>query len=125
MATDKRPRHRGSVPKSSGHGGARKGAGRPKAPGESLSEARRRKETALADLRQMEVRKRAGELVPVDDVGRTGSNLVRAARSRLLAVPSRMRHRLSLTSEQSLAIDEEIRAALMQLAAGDDTGGAA
>jgi hypothetical protein len=44
-------------------GGKRVGAGHPPAPGETFRDARRRKESALADLRQLEVRVRRDQLV--------------------------------------------------------------
>ncbi len=80
------------------HGGKRPGAGRPKGAspqnrsGEpSLAEARRRKESALARLRELEFAKQAGALVAVEDLlpalhawaGR-GRQAIEAAESRII-----------------------------------------
>jgi terminase small subunit / prophage DNA-packing protein len=92
--------------------------GRPVETG-SLREARRQKEWALTELRQMEVRKRRGELLDADEVRREWDDTLRTARNALLAVPSRVRQRLPhLTPQDIHVIDEEIRAALTALANG-------
>jgi hypothetical protein len=71
-------------------GGARIGAGRKRAPGESLEAARRRKETALADLRQLEVRRRRGELIDVAIVKRVVSDAAQGYRDAWLNWPARV-----------------------------------
>jgi phage terminase Nu1 subunit (DNA packaging protein) len=110
-----------SARKPSKCGGKRRGAGRKAAPAESYEAARRRKESALADIRQLEANKRKGELVEVDAVAREFASLCGTIRGALLAVPNRLRERLPhLTPEDVLVIDEEIRAALTRLADGDD-----
>jgi hypothetical protein len=53
-------------------GGYRPGAGRKPAAGESYEAARRRKESALADLRVPEVNVRRGNLLDADAVARSG-----------------------------------------------------
>ena len=104
----------------------KRGPGRPRKPGESLEDSRKRKESALADMRQMEARKRAGDLVPARDVERMRADENRVQRSRLLAVPSRVRARCPELSRQQVdTIDREIRDALLELAADDEQEGVA
>lgn len=99
------------------HGGARPGAGRKRAPGESLEAARRRKESALADLRVLEVRRRGGELVAADAVAREWADILRRVRTGVLAVTSRVRAQLPhLTAQDAAVIDRELRDALSSLA---------
>jgi hypothetical protein len=78
-----------------GRGGARPGAGRPRAPGESLEAARRRKETALADLRQLEVHARKGELLDAAPTLRSVEAFARVYRDTLLALPTAHAEQLS------------------------------
>lgn len=108
-ATKKKPHRRQE--------GRQGGPGRPPAPGESLEAARRRKETALADLRVLEARRRAGELVDVEAVAREWADVLRLVRSSVLAVASRVRARLpQLTAADVAVLDEELRAALAAVA---------
>lgn len=98
------------------HGGKRSGAGRPRAPGESLQNARRRKETALADLREIEVRRRRGELLEAAEVGRDWQAMLRQVRAGLLAIPSRLRSKVPTLDARTMQIlDAEIRRALTVL----------
>jgi len=62
--------------------------GRPRAPGESFEAARRRKESALADLRQLEFRRRKGELVELSVAERTVAAFIRELRSLILEQPA-------------------------------------
>lgn len=106
-------------PKS--RGGKRPGAGRPRAPGESLEAARRRKETALADLRQIEVRKRREELLEADAVQRGMQDDYRQVRAGMLAVPSRLRAKIpTLEPRVVQMLDAEIRRALTALGTGEE-----
>lgn len=94
----------------------KRGPGRPPLEGESIQSARRRKECALADLRQLEVARRKGELLDADAVTREWGAIVRQARAALLAVPSRVRARLPhLSAHDAGVIDREIRTALEAL----------
>lgn len=89
---------------------------------ETLNQARARKEVALADLRQMEARKRSGELAEVEQVVRQYADGFRLLRSRLLAVPSRVRVRCPHLSTRDVdAVDREIRDALEELAGAADS----
>src|SRR5205807_1156275 len=94
------------------HGGARPRAGRKPAPGESYEAAGRRKETALDDLRELEVRKRRGELVDAAQVAREWADVLRTVRAGMLAIVSRLRARLPHLTPDAHAVDHEIRAAL-------------
>lgn len=61
-----------------------------------------------------------GEFVPAVDVARAWSELLRAVRSRLLAVPSRVRHSIpGLTGADVDRIDREVRDALEELGHAD------
>ncbi len=107
------------------HGGAREGPkdkrGRKPAPGESFEAARRRKERALADLREIEVGIKRGALLEVERVEREWGDTLRAIRARVLAVGSRLRQRLPhLTPHDVVVIDRELRDALAASADGDD-----
>jgi phage terminase Nu1 subunit (DNA packaging protein) len=87
----------------------------------SLHSARTRKEIALAELREIEVRRKREDLVDAGDVAREWAAIIRAVRAAVLAVPSRVRARLPhLTPHDGLVLDEEVRAALTTLA--DDGG---
>lgn len=55
----------------------------------SFSEARRRKEVALAQLRQLEVAEREGRLVAIDDVIAENAVVYSALRATLLAIPGK------------------------------------
>lgn len=61
-----------------------------------------------------------GELVKAEDVGRTWSDLLRKLRSRILAVPARLRQTHSFDAGQVDAIDRELRTALEELGHADD-----
>jgi phage terminase Nu1 subunit (DNA packaging protein) len=90
---------------------------------ESLDSARARKETSLADLRQMEVRARSGELLEADVVRREVQADYRRVRSGVLAVVSRIRMRLpQLTADDVVVIDRELRDVLAELADASDLG---
>jgi phage terminase Nu1 subunit (DNA packaging protein) len=99
-------------------GGKRAGAGRPRAPGESLEAARRRLARANADRRELEVRRLRGELLDADATARAWATLARDVRAAVLAVPGRVATALPhLTPTDIDTIDREIRAALVGLGA--------
>jgi phage terminase Nu1 subunit (DNA packaging protein) len=107
------------IARAGGVGGRRKGAGRRSGPSpgpEALHAARRRKEIAVADLRELEVGAKSGRLVSVDDVLRDWSGTLRRIRAAVLAVPSRLRRRLPhLTPNDIAALDRELRDTLTAL----------
>jgi hypothetical protein len=69
-------------------GGQRPGAGRKPAPGESFEAAQRRKESALADLRQLEVDRKRGEVIEVAVVRRVAHAAAQGWRDSWLNWPS-------------------------------------
>ena len=71
-------------------GGKRTGAGRPRAPGETFERARTRKEAILADLRQLELNRRRGELVEVSMVTAIVEASARQYRDSWLNFPARL-----------------------------------
>jgi phage terminase Nu1 subunit (DNA packaging protein) len=66
----------------------------------TFAEARRRKELALAELRELELRKKAGTLVEVEGVRREAFRVARVTRDHLLAVPDRIAGLLATETDQ-------------------------
>jgi phage terminase Nu1 subunit (DNA packaging protein) len=85
----------------------------------SLSQSRRKKEAALASMRELELARRRGELVPVADIQPVWSRIVLGIRNAFLSLPSRAAQELGLTREQAKVLDRMIREALT-VAASDD-----
>lgn len=81
-------------------------------------EARLKKEQA--DTQELKNAKLRRELLPVEEVSRVWSEQVSSIRSGMLAVVSRTRQRMSLSPEDALILDEEIRDAMTKLADGVD-----
>lgn len=67
------------------------------------------------ELRNAKLRK---ELLPIDEVSRVWSEQITSIRSGLLAVVSRVRQQISLSPEDAVVLDEEIRDAMSKLADG-------
>jgi phage terminase Nu1 subunit (DNA packaging protein) len=83
---------------------------------EAKEAARLKKEQADNwELKNAKLRK---ELLPVEEVTRVWSEQIASIRSGLLAVVSRVRQRISLSPEDALVLDEEIRDAMTKLADG-------
>lgn len=80
--------------------------------------ARLRKEQA--DTQELKNAKLRKELLPVEEVSRVWSEQISSIRSGLLAVVSRARQRISLSAEDAVVLDEEIRDAMTKLADGVD-----
>jgi terminase small subunit / prophage DNA-packing protein len=100
-------------PASGGHA-----AGGSKSTGPAdLAEEKARLTKAQADLAEMKLDAARGVLVPAADVDREWRNVLAAVRSRLLAVPSRLRQ--VMDAEAAREADVEIRAALNELGNGD------
>lgn len=100
-------------------GGRRNWAGR-KPSATSLHAARTRKEIALAELREIEVRQKRGALLAADAVAREWVDVLRQVRAGVLAVTSRVRAQLPhLTAHDARVIDQELHQALAGLADGD------
>jgi terminase small subunit / prophage DNA-packing protein len=97
-----------------------RGRGRPPEP-TSLHAARTRKEHALAELRELEVRQKRGAVLDAEAVAREWADVLRQVKAGVLAVTSRVRARLPhLTAHDAGVLDEELRQALAALA--DDAG---
>jgi phage terminase Nu1 subunit (DNA packaging protein) len=90
----------------------------------SLAEARTRREAAQADLRELELKRHRGELVPSKDfeahLARTEERMREVfarCRNKLLSIPTRARQRdASFTARHIALIDELIRETLLDLA---------
>ncbi len=82
-------------------------------PTEGLPDALRRKETAQARLRELEVAQREGELIPAAEVQEAWLRIGTLWRTRMLAIPSKMAARLAAKkpAEIRALLDDEIRAA--------------
>ena len=92
--------------------------GRGKEDGNNIGDERARKEKAHADKLEMENQVRAGQLVPVEDVAARWTEHVRAARSQLLALPTKLAPLLmgcSSIKQVKAELTEHIDAALRQL----------
>lgn len=81
------------------------------------SESRRRKEKALADLREMEAAEKAGKLVPKAEVTRFWAGRCGAIRDSFLSMPDRLAARLAGKHEAEIrvALRDEIEEALRSL----------
>jgi phage terminase Nu1 subunit (DNA packaging protein) len=86
----------------------------------SLHAARTRKEVALAELRELEVKRRREMSLDADAVARQWSDILRRVRAGVLAVVSRVRAQLPhLTAHDVEVLDRELRDALTALADGE------
>jgi len=101
---------------SDDHGGARPGAGRPKAGKTTAADLRERllkakgdREAALAQLADLQLRTRRGELVATDAVALHWAGFVAAVRGKLLGLPSKLAARVAepgkVAEAQALAQD--------------------
>lgn len=88
----------------------------------SLSQERARLAKEQADREALKNARSRGELVEVQAVEKEWSDILRTARSRILAVPSRLSSRIGHLSQSDIRqIDDEIRMALLALANNDDS----
>ena len=79
---------------------------------------RARHEQFKADLAQLELKKKSGELIPVDEVVRDWGQMITACKTRLLALPSKISPRLpgcDDVREMEQIIKSEILEALDEL----------
>lgn len=102
---------------------AKRKPGRPRLSMESMEQARRRKEIALADLREMEARRRRGELIETIAVRRQWADSFAAIRDRMLMLPDRVGAMLARRDEADVRamLRAELEAALRAVV--DDAGG--
>lgn len=91
-------------------------------PSMSLNDAKTQKEIALAELRELELGQKKGELIPASDVETMLTKLISSAKTRILGIKSKVAPLLSEaitdveTRDQILtAIDRETRGALTEL----------
>lgn len=86
--------------------------------GDSLHVAKRRREFALAEIAEIELAFKKGELVKIDDVRKTGFEAARITRDALLNIPNRISDELvSLTTRDEVyaLLTKEIFEALSSL----------
>lgn len=83
-----------------------------------LSAQRARVARAQAETLELKLKEARGELVRAVEVERTWAEILRGVRSRVLAVPSRLRAEVSLGGATAEALDRELRAALAELGEG-------
>jgi phage terminase Nu1 subunit (DNA packaging protein) len=89
-----------------------------------LKEARARLETAKAQLAEMDLAERRGELVLAREVEARLVGVFSSCKTKLLGVPSRVRQQdPGLTKPQVELIEATIREALEELADGSEKGG--
>ena len=81
----------------------------------TLTGERARLARAQAEAVEMKNAVARAELVRAEDVERAWGDVLRRVRSRILAVPSRVRQAEELSPGAVLAIDQELRAALTEL----------
>ena len=80
--------------------------------------AQRRKEIALADLREMEVKQKRGELIESDEVSLRWATICTTIRDGMLSLPSKLSDRLAaMTNEREIhsLLRIEIRAELTRI----------
>lgn len=86
----------------------------------SLTQERARLTREQADERELRNKALRGDLVSAEAVKREWVDVLRVVRSKILAVPSRVRQSLAhLTAHDVAEIDDELRRALEELANGD------
>src|SRR5690554_160930 len=91
----------------------------------SLYEAKRRKEAALARLRELEVLEREGQLITIDDAMRPVEALLALVRARLLALPGRIAGALPMQPVEALELIEPIvHEAMEDLSTADEEAAA-
>ena len=83
------------------------------------NESRKRSEFERANLLELERKQKEGLLLPAEQVQKVWANSVAIAKTKLLAVPSRLRQRIPHLSLEEIAIAEElIRESLEEIASG-------
>lgn len=85
------------------------------------NESRKRSEFERANLLELERKQKEALLLPAEQVAKVWANSVSIAKTKLLAVPSRLRQRIPHLTLEEVAITEDlIREALEELAANDE-----
>jgi len=102
---------------ANGHGGKRAGAGRKPLPAaDRYREAQADKERALADIRAMEARTRAGTLIPADEVAQAVSTAFSRIAQTVWGLPDLLERKAGLTPAQAETAQQAIHAAMDALA---------
>jgi phage terminase Nu1 subunit (DNA packaging protein) len=86
---------------------------------ETLADAQRRKEVALADMRELDAQKAKGEVLDTEEVRNAVSGMIMACRAKLLALAGEICDKIAATSDPITVrelLDERIRQALAELA---------
>lgn len=90
----------------------------------ALVQGRTRLETAKAELIEMQLRERKGELVQAAEVERRWASIISACKAQLLAIPSRLKQEdPDLTTAQIALVEKLVREALIDLATSRGTAG--
>jgi hypothetical protein len=87
-------------------------------PDEQFVDAQRRKESALADLRELELAEKRGELLNASEVSTAIHELISAAKSKLLLLGDELGDRLAAESDPIRCremVNAEVRSALTAL----------
>jgi phage terminase Nu1 subunit (DNA packaging protein) len=88
------------------------------------NESRARSEYEKANLLELERKQKEKLLLPADQVERVWANTVATVKTKLLAVPTRLRQRIPHLSLEEVAIaDELIRESLQELAEEGESDG--
>jgi len=102
---------------ANGHGGKREGAGRKPLPAaDRYREAQADKERALADIRAMEARTRAGTLLPADEVAQAVSTAFSRIAQTVWGLPDLLERKAGLSPAQAELAQEVTHAAMSGLA---------
>jgi len=72
----------------------------PQLPPETIESALRRRAVAEADLKEIDLAERRGEVAAISDVKKTLQNLARVIQTKILAIPSRLTTRLAGARER-------------------------
>ena len=93
--------------------------------GESFADAKARRERALATMAEDELKRRRGEVILAKDVEHGLINVFSACRTRLLALPTRLRADCpEMGIKGFLAAEQVVRDCLIELSAADFAEGA-
>ena len=88
-----------------------------------FAESKARRERALAEMAEIELAARRGELIAIAAVTAGWTNIITRARTHLLALPSKAKATLPHLSLADVStLDRLVRAALEELAEAGDTG---
>lgn len=88
-----------------------------------MNEARRRKELAIAQLRELELEEAKKTLVSAAEVEAEWTDLLATVRTKLLAIPSRVRQQAPELPQTTITlIDSLIRESLEELVAAEGEG---